>query len=106
MVALSPNKILDAPRENLRQKESSNYRFTSGTEAKGGKIVIGLERPKAKRYMSKQVDRKLSNQTTTLVRMDKGIHRRLKTIASEQGESIKALIEDAVAEILSPVPKE
>jgi len=52
---------------------------------------------------SQQIDQKLSKETTKQIRIDKELHRQLKIKSSVEGEFMKALLEDALSEILSPV---
>jgi predicted HicB family RNase H-like nuclease len=55
--------------------------------------------------MDRQIDKKLPNSGTKQVRVDQEYHRQLKIRASRQRESIKALLEDAIGELLSQAPK-
>jgi len=55
---------------------------------------------------SQQSDNKLLKETTKQIRIDKELHRQLKMKASAQGESMKGLLEEALAEILSVAPKD
>lgn len=55
--------------------------------------------------MSQLIDKKLPNSGTKQVRVDQEYHRRLKIRASQQRETIKALLEDAIGELLSQAPK-
>jgi len=55
---------------------------------------------------SKQVNKNISNGTTKLVRIDNYYHRQLKLKAADEGVSIKAILEDSLAEIFSLAPKE
>jgi predicted HicB family RNase H-like nuclease len=75
---------------------------TTGTERREGRE---LYIKKGERYMDRQIDKKLPNSGTKQVRVDQEYHRQLKIRASRQRESIKALLEDAIGELLSQAPK-
>lgn len=51
-----------------------------------------------------QSDKKLLLATTRQVRIDVELHRQLKVKASSLGESMKGLLEERLAEVLSPIP--
>jgi len=53
---------------------------------------------------SRLSDNKLLKGSTKQIRIDEELHRQLKMKASAQGESMKGLLEEALAEVLSPIP--
>jgi predicted HicB family RNase H-like nuclease len=53
---------------------------------------------------SRLSDNKLSKGSTKQIRIDEELHRQLKVKASSLGESMKGLLEEALAELLSPIP--